>query len=80
MSFRKCKLAFLIRNIVHAEFKCGRNIKMNTWSKYYYYSTVKLYNNTASHPHGFVIAECLSVRLLIVQCSQIAYVCMYVCI
>ena len=32
MSFRKCKLTLLTRNIVHAEFKCGRNIAKNTWS------------------------------------------------
>ena len=25
----------LTQNIAHAEFKCGRNIKNNTWSKYY---------------------------------------------
>ena len=39
-SFRKCKLTLLTWNIVHAGFKCGWNIKMNTWSKYY--STVLL--------------------------------------
>ena len=32
-SFHKCNLTLLTRNIAHAEFKCGRNIKMNTWSK-----------------------------------------------
>ena len=29
-SFRKCKLTLLTRNVAHAEFKCGRNIKKNT--------------------------------------------------
>ena len=33
-SFRKCKFTLLTRNIAHAEFKCGRNIEKNTWSKY----------------------------------------------
>ena len=32
-SFRKYKLTVLTRNIAHAEFKCGRNIEKNTWSK-----------------------------------------------
>ena len=32
MSFRKCKLTLLTRNIAHAEFKCGRNIEKNTRS------------------------------------------------
>ena len=36
MSFHKCKLTLLTRNIAHAEFKCGRNIKMNTWSILYH--------------------------------------------
>ena len=34
MSFQKCKLILLTQNIAHAEFKSGRNIKKNTWSKY----------------------------------------------
>ena len=33
-SFHKCKLTLLTRNVVHAEFKCGRNIENNTWSNY----------------------------------------------
>ena len=32
MSFRKCKLTFLTRNIAHAEFRCGRNVEKNTSS------------------------------------------------
>ena len=31
MLLRKCKLTLLIRNVVHAEFKCGQNIEKNTW-------------------------------------------------
>ena len=31
-SFRKCKLTLWIRNVAHADFKCGRNIEKNTWS------------------------------------------------
>ena len=30
-SFRKCKLTLLIRNIAHAEYKCGQNIEKNRW-------------------------------------------------
>jgi len=33
---------------------------------------------TCSVPLAVFIAECLSVRLLIVQCSQLVFVCMYI--
>ena len=47
-SFRKCKFTLLTRNIAHAEFKCGRNIEKNTWSKYTLpYSSLEPYYATS---------------------------------
>ena len=69
--FCKCKLTLLTRNIAHAEFKCGRNIKKNTaWSRfkkkkkyiYIYISGSMAMNTCAAEHYEASFQSCMLVR------------------